>query len=336
MDVPPTPFRYLNALYINEKIAAPSVNTNGGHRADSIPVPVPVHDARPTRPFHPKQIADNLQRHGHSLIDFTPQEWNTVEQVNMKAMEHNPQLQKTYFSMCESLALRATGASYARAFDFTLRDSRIKGVHTKPGGDNSARGPVNGVHTDYTNNSPGVQSIKHLLYNKMGLGKDVQFSLINVWRNISDKGPIQTWPLAVCDADSVDPSELIERITPENNNVIYNLLPNPNRHQWRYYSNMHKNECLVFKQYDTNTKTARFTPHTAFDVLSALGQTTTATTAAADNHNNKVPPRESCEVRVLLVFDDEGRYYKHLQRTAEWNGTVAKRSNISHLTCSRL
>ena len=149
----------------------------------------------------------------------------------MKAMEHNPQLQKTYFSMCESLALRATGASYARAFDFTLRDSRIKGVHTKPGGDNSARGPVNGVHTDYTNNSPGVQSIKHLLYNKMGLGKDVQFSLINVWRNISDKGPIQTWPLAVCDADSVDPSELIERITPENNNVIYNLLPNPNRHQ---------------------------------------------------------------------------------------------------------
>ena len=95
---------------------------------------------------------------------------------------------------------------------------------------------------------------------------------------------------------------------------------------------MHKNECLVFKQYDTNTKTARFTPHTAFDVLSALGQTTTATTAAADNHNNKVPPRESCEVRVLLVFDDEGRDYKHLQRTAEWNGTVAKRSNISHLS----
>ena len=80
--------------------------------------------------------------------------------------------------MCESLALRATGASYARAFDFTLRDSRIKGVHTKPGGDNSARGPVNGVHTDYTDNSPGVQSIKHLLYNKMGLGKDVRFSLM--------------------------------------------------------------------------------------------------------------------------------------------------------------
>ena len=310
-DIHPTPFRYLDAQYVHEKYARPSVQTDGGHRGDSVPVCVPVLDARPTRPTQPLLIAQQLDSQGHCLVDFTASEMKDVAPLRIKAMEHDRSLQQSYFSVCERLALRATGASFARAFNFTLRDSRIKGIHTKPTNDNSARGPVNDVHTDYTDQSPGVHSIRQLLYTKMKLGSEVRFCLYNVWRNISEH-PIETWPLAVCNATSVKPHELIERISPENNNVIHNVLPNASTHEWRYYSKMQKNECLVFKQYDTDQKRARFVPHTAFDLVNSKQHGERGHTRSGA----EVPPRESCEVRVLLVFDEEGVYRNQLQQAA--------------------
>lgn len=302
INIPPTPFRYLNHKYKHQKVAARSVYTDGGHRGDSIPVNVPVIDARFTRPTIPLEITQQLDHLGHCLVDFNSSEWQDVKTLNISAMEHDVQLQQSYYSACERCVLRATGATYARAFNFTLRDSRIKGVHTKPSGDNSARGPVNDVHTDYTPNAPGVKAITELVRKKMNLGEDVRFALFNVWRNVSTE-PIQTWPLAVCNANSIHPNELIERISPENNNVIHNVLPNSKQHEWRYYSRMTNQECLIFKQYDTNTDNlSRFTPHTAFDLLAATQSNINGD--VDDQIRLSVPPRESCEVRVLVIFDD--------------------------------
>jgi hypothetical protein len=314
MDCPATPFRYLDEAYIHEKYAGGAVQADGGHRTDSVPVEVHVLDARPSRPTSLLQTREQLEKSGFCLVDFDEDEQVDFDVSNM---EHDDSLQKTYFKACEKLALRSTGANYARAFNFVLRSSRIKGVHTKPGGDRSARGPVNDVHTDYTDESPGVQQIKYLVDNKLGLG-GARFALFNLWRSVG-REPVQTWPLAVCDASSVDPKDLIGRITPENDNVIYSVLPNPN-HKWRYYSRMERNECLVFKQYDTNEHAlSRFTPHTAFDLLAAGMEG-----RIDGSRRSPVPTRESCEVRVLVVFDDEhGTHSDALRGAATQSGTLA-------------
>ena len=131
MDCPSTdekisPFRYLDKQFVHEKYAAAAADEDGGHRGDSIPVLVPVLNARPQRPPSMAGMRQQLEKQGHILVDFNPDEWRDVVLLDIPAMEHDTQLQEEYFSACERLCLRTTGASYARAFNFTLRDSRIK------------------------------------------------------------------------------------------------------------------------------------------------------------------------------------------------------------------
>jgi hypothetical protein len=133
-----------------------------------------------------------------------------------------------------------------------------------------------------------------------------------VWQSISSQ-PVQAWPLAVCDASSVAQQDLVERISPENNNVIFNLLPSE-KHQWYFYDMMQPGEMLVFRQYDSSeTCTSRFTPHTSFNIAAARGI-----------KSDTLPVRESVETRVLCVFDDKyGTFAGRLANAAQKNGTLA-------------
>ena len=135
---------------------------------------------------------------------------------------------------------------------------------------------------------------------------------------------MQTWPLAVCDASTVAAEDLVARITPENNNVVHNLLPNA-AHRWYYFSDMTRDECLLFKQWDTDPSRARFTAHTGFDLLRTQSQP--CAHAAVP-----VAPRESCEVRVLCVFDDAARTYSAaIDKAARRSGTAAMSPPLSRL-----
>lgn len=88
--------------------------------------------------------------------------------------------------------------------------------------------------------------------------------MINLWRPI--RGPLVDAPLAVCDAGSVEPGDLIptdliyqERIG-ETYSVTYRA-----SHRWYYFSRMRVDEVLLLKCYDSATDgRARFAPHTAF------------------------------------------------------------------------
>jgi hypothetical protein len=54
---------------------------------------------------------------------------------------------------------------------------------------------------------------------------------------------------------------------PERTGEIY-LVRHAARHQWAYFPGMDRHEALIFKQYDSQINgTARFTPHSAFDLL---------------------------------------------------------------------
>ena len=61
-------------------------------------------------------------------------------------------------------------------------------------------------------------------------------------------------------------------------------------HEWYYYPNMHKNECILFIQYDSYVKSkARHTFHTSIK---------------DPNCNDKKFVRESIETRLIAFFDD--------------------------------
>jgi hypothetical protein len=91
----------------------------------------------------------------------------------------------------------------------------------------------------------------------------------NVWRVLTS--PPQDVPLTVCDATSVDPADLIaadavfdEPEKPEWSFEGWVVAHNP-AHRWRWFSDMTRDEALIFKTHDSLHGVARCVPHVAFD-----------------------------------------------------------------------
>jgi hypothetical protein len=112
--------------------------------------------------------------------------------------------------------------------------------------------------------------------------------IVNIWRSIA--GPVHDAPLALADARTVAPRDLVrtELYYPKRVGEIY-LLQHSGGQRWYYFSEMDRHEALVFKQYDSLAAgVARFTPHAAF-----------AHPLASPNARK----RESIEVRCLVVYE---------------------------------
>src|SRR5204863_389817 len=91
-----------------------------------------------------------------------------------------------------------------------------------------------------------------------------RLAIIQVWRAIAE--PIRSNPLALADARSVAPEDLLisERRYPDRVGQTYRLKYNP-AHRWFYFPELARDEAIVFKVYDSATDgRARFTPHTSF------------------------------------------------------------------------
>lgn len=120
-----------------------------------------------------------------------------------------------------------------------------------------------------------------------------RFLYINAWRNISDT-PIQDNHLGVLDESStVKPDDYIASdLFGEGYELVQNRLSSRNKHlhKWYYFSQMKKDEVLLFKQWDTDpTLTGRCCFHTAFKDL---------------DRKEPAPTRESIEVRAVCFFPD--------------------------------
>jgi hypothetical protein len=92
----------------------------------------------------------------------------------------------------------------------------------------------------------------------------------NIWRALSD--PPQDVPLAVCDAGSVSPEDLIaadavfdETGKPEWSFEGWVVAHNP-AHRWHWFSDMTRDEALIFKTNDSDSSCAHCVPHVAFDM----------------------------------------------------------------------
>jgi hypothetical protein len=87
-------------------------------------------------------------------------------------------------------------------FDHTLRsDSRdIRGEH-------STREPASVIHNDYSDAS-AVRRLRDLLPAEEARQRlQHRFAIINVWRSIA--GPVLNSPLACCDAQTIDATDLV-------------------------------------------------------------------------------------------------------------------------------
>jgi hypothetical protein len=115
----------------------------------------------------------------------------------------------------------------------------------------------------------------------------------NVWRAISE--PPQDVPLAVCDARSVAPDDLIvaDAIFDEAGKPEWSfegwVVAHNAAHRWHWFSNMTRDEALIFKTNDSDPAFACCVPHVAFDHPSC----------PAD-----APPRASIEMRAIAYWYD--------------------------------
>jgi len=191
------------------------------------------------------------------------------------------ELKRVYYPEVEALVKKVSGASRVVVFDHTLRSGDEAERESK-----LVREPVLYVHNDYTEWS-GPQRVRDLLPDEAeGLLRH-RFAIIQVWRAINQ--PIQSNPLAIADARSLAPGDLIraERRYPNRVGETYRIRYNP-AHRWFYFPEMRRQEALVFKVFDlAKDGRARFTAHSSF-----VDPTTPA----------GAPPRQSIEARTLAFF----------------------------------
>jgi hypothetical protein len=166
-------------------------------------------------------------------------------------------------------------------FDHTLRtaDDELREAR-------KIREVVRRVHNDYTEWS-GPQRVRDLLPDEAEDLLRRRFAIIQVWRPI--RHPVETYPLAICDARSLSPQDLVvsERRYPDRIGQTYAIAHNPG-HLWYWFPRMRRNEALVFKVYDSLLDgRARWTAHTAFEDPTSPPNAT---------------PRESIEIRTLAFF----------------------------------
>jgi hypothetical protein len=191
-----------------------------------------------------------------------------------------PELRTTYYPEMEALVKAQSGASRVVVFDHTLRTADDEARQAR-----NIREVVRRVHHDYTEWS-GPQRLRDVLPQEAEALLTRRFAIVQVWRPI--RHPVETFPLAICDARSLAPADLVvsERRYPGRIGQTYAITYNP-AHRWYWFPRMRREEALVFKVYDSRRDVARWTAHTAFD-------DPTSPPGAR--------PRESIEIRTLALF----------------------------------
>jgi hypothetical protein len=226
---------------------------------------VRIYDARP--------VASELSLDGEGFA-FTRHDTAVTDFYDER------QVREVYYPEIERLVAEATGAEKVVVFDHTIRTAE-RAV------ERGLRAPVQMVHNDYTDKS-GPQRVRDLLPAAEAEARlKHRFLEINVWRPI--KGPVLAWPLALAEAHSVAPEDVVtcDLIYADRTGEILYGIHSPN-HRWNYFPRMERDEAVLIKCFDSlKDGRARFSLHTAFE---------DPTTPA------NAPPRESIEIRTLAFF----------------------------------
>ena len=215
----------------------------------------------------------SLDRQGFRLVH---------QQTAIRDFYDREEVEKVYYPEIEVLLKGATGAEKVVVFDHQVRN-----IELSKQGERNAREYLRMVHNDYTAKSGPRRVRDHLPAAEAQERLRHRFAEINVWRPI--RGPVESTPLAVCDAQSIDskdfvPADLVYR---DKVGEVYRFTYNV-RHRWSYFPRLERDEVILLKCYDSKEDgRARFTAHSAFDDPTSLPD---------------AAPRESIEVRALVFW----------------------------------
>jgi hypothetical protein len=202
-------------------------------------------------------------------------------QSGVKNFNDEAELRRVYYPECEALIKNVSGAKRVVVFDHTLRTANAEQREAQ-----KIRDIVSRVHNDYTEWS-GPQRVRDLMGEEAEELLKRRFAIIQVWRPINH--PVESHPLAICDAQTVRPETLVvnERRYQDRVGQTYGITWDPGQ-RWYWFPRMRPDEALVFKVYESlKDGRARWTAHTAF----------ADPAAPADAR-----PRESIEIRTLAFF----------------------------------
>ena len=168
-------------------------------------------------------------------------------------------VKNVYWPELEQFVLEVTGAKEVVVFDTTIRveDEDKRALH-------KVGRPVQRVHNDYTAWSAPKRVRELVPVDKAEELLKGRFAIINVWRPI--RGPVESMPLAVCDARSIAPEDLVstERRAADRVGEVQHLTYNPD-HRWWYFPKQEVDETTLIKCYDSAVDgRARYTAHTGF------------------------------------------------------------------------
>lgn len=248
-----------------------------------------------------------------------------LQRPDLNFFDHQEVVQE-YYLQCTEIVREATGVSSVFAFDHNVRSASGKQSQRRIRGGQEVQGPARMAHGDYTLRSAperlqqlaqppsGNDTLRSILEEgqsliepekaERALNAGGRFAIINVWRNIAEE-PVATHPLALCDAQSVTPEDLVvfeihyqDRV---GENYFSKYAP---RHQWYYYPAMTRDEAMLIKQWDSAGPIARSEGRQAdsddvqapctFSFHSAFQDPATSPTA---------PERWSIEVRCIAMFE---------------------------------
>ena len=219
----------------------------------------------------------SLDRHGFLLVRH---------ETAVDDLYNDDAVAGVYDRELEALLAEVTGADRVAVFDHTRRSDATGGAANPDG----PRGPASRVHVDYTVDSGPKRAADALGREEVDrvLSSGGRIVQVNVWRPI--RGPVLRTPIALADAGSVRPEELVatDQVFPDRVGEIYQLAHGAEQ-RWYWVPRMERDEVLLIKGWDSlDDGRARFTPHGAFQL---------------DDQDPDAPPRESIEVRTYLVFE---------------------------------
>ena len=201
------------------------------------------------------------------------------------------ELDSIYSLEIEALIRRAYGGREVVVFDHTRRSTAPEQREKY-----NARDPVPAPHSDYSDTS--AEQRMHDVFGKQVSDKlNRRFAMVNAWRSMT--GTIEEWPIAVCDARTVNENLLVDtyRHAPHRAEPSFEYARSSSTrhaafdssHRWYYYPEMKRDEVLLFNNYDTlKDGTARYELHSAIE----------------DPSTPQNPrPRDSIETRAFVFFD---------------------------------
>jgi hypothetical protein len=268
-----------------------AVNARLTYLADAIPKPVSyAYDPPAGVPRRSGKYVEQsvVVRNGREMLNKLSLDTNgfvlTEYETAVKDFYDPDEVKSVYYPEVERLLKRVTGAQRVVIFDHIVRNPLLA-----ERGEKGARAPAKFVHNDYTSKS-APRRVRDLLPEEADRLLKNRFAEINVWRAI--RGPIESSPLALCDARSLGTEDIvaIDLIYRDRVGEIYGFLHNP-KHRWYYFPQMERSEPILLKCYDSKDDgRARFTAHTSFDDPSSPPN---------------AAPRQSIEMRALVFWAPE-------------------------------